>query len=318
MNTPVLSVIVPTYNHEKYIRQAIESIIFQPKNFVYEILCVDDNSTDDTPRLLREIQNEYSNVDIRLFFNDTNKGVAQNIYSCFMEARGKYITLLEGDDYWELTDELMNSIDFLENNSSYSAISRGSKSIDEKSNEIIDSKVHIRNKNRETNIRNYFKGAPLEACIFYNFYKNNDEDFSIIYKSARMQAEMAIGFLIVEHCNIYNTGIAWEVKRTNRVAGASNYNSITKQMEVLEEYMKAYAILEEYRPQYDFFVRYKKTLIKWFWQFFYEKDWISVLTFCKYVKHGHRFEFWIDVILSSPAFFKKYISDKAKLLSMNK
>lgn len=314
----MLSIVVITYNQEKYIRQAIESIINQPKNFEYEILVCDDASTDNTPAILKDIQVNYPDILLNIMINTVNCGAAQNLYNLFLEARGKYITVLEGDDYWEITEELQKSIDFLESSPQYGAISREVKVLDEKNNIIQGNNIKIEEKFKYTNIENYFKGSPIKTCIYRNFYKNRNEDFSIIFKSARMVAEIAIGFLIVEHCDIYHTGMAWEVKRTNRVDGSFNYNSINSLHTIFEEEMTAWKYLSEVKKQYDFFVRYKKTLIKWFWQFFYEKDWISVLTFCKYVKHGHRFEFWIDVILSSPAYFKKYISDKAKLLSMNK
>lgn len=318
MRVPVLSIIVPTYNHEKYIRKTFESIIYQPKDFEYEILCIDDNSQDNTPQLLKKIKEENPNVDIRLFLNEKNEGVARNVYYCFMEARGKYITLLEGDDYWEITDELKKSVDFLEKSSEFLAISRNTKCLDEKTNELTGLSIKLGKKDRVTNICNYFKGAPIRTCIYRNFYLNKDEDFSVIYKSARMLSEIAIGFLIVEHGAIFHTGNAWEVKRTDRIEGASNYNSITKSIDILEEYMNAYATLEKYRPEYDFFSQYKCTLVEWFWRFFYAKNWMSVRTFHKYVKQGHRIDFGISLILSIPKYFMKYISDKKKALSLNK
>lgn len=306
----MLSIVVITYNQEKYIRQAIESIINQPKNFEYEILVCDDASTDNTPAILKDIQVNYPDILLNIMINTVNCGAAQNLYNLFLEARGKYITVLEGDDYWEITGELQKSIDFLESSPQYGAISREVKVLDEKNNIIQGNNIKIGEKFKYTNIENYFKGSPIKTCIYRNFYKNKNEDFSIIYKSARMVAEIAIGFLIVEHCDIYHTGMAWEVKRTNRVEGSFNYNSINSLHTIFEEEMTAWKYLSEVKKQYDFFPKYVTRVVNVFYTCFFGKDWKYICNIFKWVEKSKRSRLILEIMRNAPKAFGKYIHDK--------
>ena len=94
-----ISVIIPTYNVEKYIWECLDSAINQTFEDI-EIICIDDKSTDKTP----EIINEYALKDsrIRAYANDENKGIAYNRNYSLSLAKGKYIYFLDSDDYIEL------------------------------------------------------------------------------------------------------------------------------------------------------------------------------------------------------------------------
>ena len=107
----MVSVIVLTYNHEKYICQALDSILMQKTNFTYEILVGDDASTDRTPNILQDYQLNYPNI-FRLFLRKTNQGPTGNAYPLFFEARGKYIATCEGDDFWCTAEKLQKQVDF--------------------------------------------------------------------------------------------------------------------------------------------------------------------------------------------------------------
>lgn len=113
MSTPKVSVLVLTYNHEKYISKALDSILMQNVNFNYEILIGDDASTDDTVAILKEYRKNYPDK-IRLFLNKVNLGATRNAYNIFMNAKGNYLATCEGDDYWTDESKLQLQIDFLE------------------------------------------------------------------------------------------------------------------------------------------------------------------------------------------------------------
>ena len=102
MNDDILvSINCITYNHEKYIAQAIESFLMQITNFKYEILIHDDASTDNTVKIIKEYEKKYPNV-IKTIFqkeNQYSKGKKVEIFG-FKKSRGKYIAFCEGDDYW--------------------------------------------------------------------------------------------------------------------------------------------------------------------------------------------------------------------------
>jgi glycosyltransferase involved in cell wall biosynthesis len=108
-----LSVAMVTYNHEKYIGQAIESILAQKVNFEYEIVIGEDCSTDGTRAVVREFQRRYPDR-IRLLFRDHNVGANRNFAESIEACQGEYLAILDGDDYWMATDKLQKQIDFLD------------------------------------------------------------------------------------------------------------------------------------------------------------------------------------------------------------
>lgn len=116
----LVSVVVITYNQEKFIKKAIDSILEQETSFEVEIIIGDDNSTDLTREILKRY--EEMNGRIRVIYRDENIGAIPNFIETFKEASGRYIALCEGDDYWLEPTKLQQQIDFLENNSTHSLV----------------------------------------------------------------------------------------------------------------------------------------------------------------------------------------------------
>ncbi|HVW13936.1 MAG TPA: glycosyltransferase family A protein [Mucilaginibacter sp.] len=141
MNTdkPLVSVIVPSYNHEKFITKCIESIIKQTyKNF--ELTVIDDGSKDDSPRILKDLQKKYG---FGLVFQQ-NIGLALTLNRGIKEySRGKYYSSCSSDDYW-LPDKLEKQVDFLEKNPEYPMCFGRSYVVDQ-SGEVIQSLTDIAN-----------------------------------------------------------------------------------------------------------------------------------------------------------------------------
>lgn len=113
--TPAVSVIVLTYNHEKYIEQALNSILEQKTNFKYEILVGDDGSTDNTVKILKKYKMMYPGY-FRLFLNTKNLGATKNAYNLLKRAKGDYLAVCEGDDYWVDVQKLQIQFDYLNKN----------------------------------------------------------------------------------------------------------------------------------------------------------------------------------------------------------
>ena len=109
-----VTVLVMTYNHEKFIRQALESALMQKANFDYEILISEDCSTDCTRRIVIEFQKEYPDK-IRLLLSEKNIRSNQIVVRGIKAARGEYIALLDGDDYWTSPEKLQKQANFLDN-----------------------------------------------------------------------------------------------------------------------------------------------------------------------------------------------------------
>ena len=117
----MLTVIVLVYNHEKYIRQCLESVLNQDTKYSFEILIGEDASTDNTRVVLHNLEKEYKSK-IKVFYRDINLGMSKNLYELCVKSSGKYMIWLDGDDYWLSKDKIQMQIDFLESNREYIAV----------------------------------------------------------------------------------------------------------------------------------------------------------------------------------------------------
>lgn len=117
-----LSIAMITYNHEKFIAQAIESALMQKIDTQYEIVIGEDCSTDNTLAICEIFAKRYPNK-IRLLHRETNLGMMNNFVATLNTCRGEYIALLEGDDYWTVEDKLACQVEFLDNHKDYSICS---------------------------------------------------------------------------------------------------------------------------------------------------------------------------------------------------
>lgn len=117
-NDIMLSVCMVTYNHEKYIKDAIEGVINQKCNFSIELLIGEDCSTDNTRTICLEYQKMYPHL-VKVITSDCNVGMVQNFLRVVRAAKGKYISFCDGDDYWNLPTKSQTQVDFLETNTEF-------------------------------------------------------------------------------------------------------------------------------------------------------------------------------------------------------
>jgi glycosyltransferase involved in cell wall biosynthesis len=111
----VLSVCLITYNHEKYIREAIDGILKQKTNFNFEIVIGEDNSPDKTRLICEEYATKHPQL-IKLLPKTKNLGMMPNFVRTFNECKGEFIALIEGDDYWTDPEKLQKQVDYLQLN----------------------------------------------------------------------------------------------------------------------------------------------------------------------------------------------------------
>jgi glycosyltransferase involved in cell wall biosynthesis len=116
-----LSVIIPCYNFSDYIEQSIRSVLDQITNFEFEILIGDDFSSDNSLEIIESIKSDK----IKVFKNETNIGGHKNIINLFKNAKGEYISYIDGDDYFIDQYKLQKQVDFLDINKEYSLHSTG-------------------------------------------------------------------------------------------------------------------------------------------------------------------------------------------------
>ncbi|GJM70162.1 hypothetical protein HMSSN036_23780 [Paenibacillus macerans] len=118
-NSPKVSVFMVAYNHEKYIRQAIESVIFQETNFHFELIISEDHSTDRTAEIIHEYHVKYPNI-IKPIYNSENIGAIRNFSKIIEVCSGEYTAILDGDDYWTTFNKLQEQVEFMDKHSFFS------------------------------------------------------------------------------------------------------------------------------------------------------------------------------------------------------
>lgn len=166
---PMVSVCCITYNHERYIRQCLEGILAQKCDFEYEVLIHDDASTDNTAQIISEYSSQFPNeiITILQLENQYSKGIKPLIHFLFPQARGKYIAICEGDDYWTDPLKLQKQFDFMEENPQFTLCTH-------------DFLIHYEHKNILDTIASekfaYLKSTPLENSHYFEY---NISDFAI-------------------------------------------------------------------------------------------------------------------------------------------
>lgn len=113
METPLVSVCMTTYNHEPYLRQAIEGVLGQQTSFCTELVLGEDCSSDGTAEICREYVQKYPGR-VRLVTDTHNVGWRANYRRTFEACRGKYVAYCDGDDWWSDPQKLQLQVDLME------------------------------------------------------------------------------------------------------------------------------------------------------------------------------------------------------------
>lgn len=117
---PIVSVVMITYNHENYIKEAIEGVLMQESNYQIELIIANDASSDTTDSVIESIiKNHPRGSWISSIKHENNIGMMPNFIFALEQCSGKYIALCEGDDYWTDPLKLQKQVGYLESNAEY-------------------------------------------------------------------------------------------------------------------------------------------------------------------------------------------------------
>ncbi|MBD5210322.1 MAG: glycosyltransferase [Bacteroidales bacterium] len=177
---PLVVVSCITYNHEPYIREALDGFVSQKTDFPFVVVIHDDASTDNTANIIREYANNYPKIILPIFEveNQYSKrnGILGKIMHQARETTGaKYVAFCEGDDYWTDPLKLQKQVDFLENNPDYGLVSCGFRQYYQGRNEF-GKLSNFEDKDLTYDdmlIINHI--GTLSVCLrrdFYNLYRN--------------------------------------------------------------------------------------------------------------------------------------------------
>ena len=201
---PILSIIVPVYNHEKYIAQTLDSIIMQKTKYSFEVLIGEDASTDNSRKILKEYEKKYPNF-FNIIYHDENtyKNGRDNMYELKMMARGKYLAVLEGDDYWIDENKIETQIDFLEKNPDYIAVTHNCVVVDENSH--YTDKKYPECKDNNYTLKHFLKEifpGQTATMIARNYVKYDFFDKTVL-SLGLTPGDKLVYFTLITHGKIY-------------------------------------------------------------------------------------------------------------------
>jgi len=304
-NPPIkVSISLITYNHRDYISEAIESILIQKVNFKYEIIIGDDCSSDGTQEILKKYQEKYPEIIQLILHPERYDEIAgrtnniTNIYAC----RGKYIAMLDGDDYWISEDKLQKQVDFLDTHSDYALSFHDALFISTKKkfrNYLHSENREFLHEDMSLNHNDLAEGSfiPTSSMIFRNnFISEFPEWFRKVYT-----ADYALQLLVTQNGKIKYFKNLLSTRRiiSNSFTSFSNHSKNYIPLRVNE--------LKIYRDEFDA-VKYAKSNQMLSYVYFRHSVYLSK------TKSYHKMIFYLfKAIITN----KKYLKIYWKLLSKN-
>lgn len=221
----LISVIVITYNQERYIHQALDSILSQNTDKVIEILVGNDASTDRTGEILEELNRTHN---VTLIQRKQNLGASANLYDLLEKAEGKYIALLEGDDYWTACDKLQKQYDFLEAHPDYIGCTHECLLVDERGNELPEQNLDWLCKKREYAIRDHrglYLAGQTGTLMFRNIFKDKPGAYEIIKTAHPLISDRTLQMVLALEGSLYRLNVCMSAYRQINKIGEENATS---------------------------------------------------------------------------------------------
>ncbi|SHO65394.1 glycosyltransferase [Algoriphagus zhangzhouensis] len=187
-----ISIVLLTYNQEKFVSKAINSILNQELSNSFEIIVIDDFSADDTFSLISEFQDKYP-LNFKAYRNAFNLGLAKNYEKAVLLAKGKYIAYLEGDDYWTDPYKLQKQFNFLEENPDLVLAFHDFITIDSNEGIISDKNLKI-----DSLKKNRSKKDMVTGCLIHQntiMFRNVVRRFPIGFFKAKNHDTFFIAYL---------------------------------------------------------------------------------------------------------------------------
>jgi glycosyltransferase involved in cell wall biosynthesis len=243
-----VSVCITTYNHGNYISQALESVLIQKTDFDFEIIIGEDDSNDGTREIVKKYKEQYP-YKVRLFLNDRKNVIyingrptgRWNFMNNLRNARGDYIALLDGDDYWTSPDKLQKQADFLDSHPDYAMCFHDVRVILEDESQFIGIAMPPGQKKTYT-LEHLLKGNFMHTCSVM-FRRGLFNEFPEWFHLAPL-ADWPLHLLNAQHGDIgYITG----VMGTYRVHSGGIWSS-EKRIQQLKKAIEVYRFVSASLP----------------------------------------------------------------------
>lgn len=218
----MVSVSMITYNHEKFIAEAIEGVVMQKTDFPFELVIGEDCSTDQTRSICIAYQKKYPDI-IRLRLPETNQGMMLNWINNISSGKGKYIALCDGDDYWSDPYKLQKQFDFMEANPDYALCSHATHTL---MCGVLDENVDIEKDTLTTEDLIKKDWALLTASLFFRKDAHKTPDWYYTVKNGDYALQLIVSLsgkikFLPEYMAVYRQhlgGMSSTLKPLNQTA----------------------------------------------------------------------------------------------------
>ena len=277
METILVSIHCLTYNHEKYIAEAIDSFLMQKTTFKFEILLHDDASTDRTQEIIKQYELQYPELIKPIYQkeNQYSKGNSVNAVNLINlnRAQGKYIAVCEGDDYWIDPYKLQKQVAYMEKNPDCSLCVHGGYIV-RADKKITQSSKRPSNKNKRFTVEEVIEGGGglflTNSMLFPKKYATERPAYLQNapvgdYSYAIHLALMGKVYYIDEMMSAYRVGHSgtWTAREFNNLENRKRHYA---EIEKMLDYLNAYSNYQytdaitrtKLRTQFDFLLQQRK------------------------------------------------------------
>lgn len=250
VNYTLVTVLIISYNHIDTFSKAIDSVLEQKTNFNYQILVLDDASTDGTAELIKKYENH---LNVHILIREKNIGGTLNIFDGLKKVQTKYFAILESDDYWCDDNKLQIQVDILENNLDCSFCAHNTRVdyiLNKKSKNFIESITKKFEFPKEISRKHY-----IEPHTSSRLYRTECLDLEKVQNEIVVTYDIAITFYFLIKGNMYYIDKVMSVYNyTNKgvYSGVSPY---------MQRFKSAYVV---YCLNSEFNFKYNKLLAKFF------------------------------------------------------
>lgn len=187
---PQVAVLCTTYNHEAYVKEALEGFVMQNTNFPFVVIIHDDASTDNTVAIIKEYKDKYPEI-FQCVFEEENqyskpRPALGDVLNAQLAASGaKYIAWCEGDDYWTDPNKLQMQFDFMESHPDYSMCVTNASGISALNGlSICEYRALNTSGNLELSSLIIEGGGFIATCTFmfrFDLYKSRPQEMNYMY-----------------------------------------------------------------------------------------------------------------------------------------
>lgn len=231
MESPLVSICCITYNHEPYIKDALDGFVMQKTNFPFEIVISDDCSKDRTREIIAEYKAKYPDL-IRDVSPKKNMGSSANFIYVQQCAKGRYIAVCEGDDYWTDSQKLQKQVNILEREKTLMACCTDCSIVDNNNSVLEEKRGNVVKDDIEGkyNLRDFFKDNhqyPTLTMVYRNVHK---DDIAAMYAHTQNKylGDWTLWIILLIYGDIFYLNEATAAYRINPTSLTHTVNRIAR------------------------------------------------------------------------------------------